>query len=314
MLAYADDGYFWVPGTGCGRPRWVCFGRRVIGAGHGIYVWNAGYWGPRIGYYGGIDYGYGYVGSAMPAATGTAAYSAKQDREQFRRVTINNTYNKTRRQQQRDAGQLNGGTGGTRRNRRRRARPRPSFIRHRPLRRRSIRPRPARTRRCSPQSTTAARRCSHVQGRPVHGARRRGREGRHGTVPAGRNAAGAAAKGTTGTANTLSAKQATGTPNAARSTLSNTGGAPKATNVAGPKKGSTAAARMARAPPSRRLIRRRAPPIDAARRPVGLSPAIGVNSWPETSPRSAGIRWSPQGQPRRSIVRSEAQAQQNKSR
>jgi WXXGXW repeat (2 copies) len=27
-----------------------------------LYAWHAGYWGPHIGFYGGIDYGFGYVG------------------------------------------------------------------------------------------------------------------------------------------------------------------------------------------------------------------------------------------------------------
>ena len=28
----------------------------------GIYLWHAGYWGPHIGFYGGINYGFGYIG------------------------------------------------------------------------------------------------------------------------------------------------------------------------------------------------------------------------------------------------------------
>jgi len=29
------------------------------------YVWYAGYWGPTVGFYGGIDYGFGYPGSGF---------------------------------------------------------------------------------------------------------------------------------------------------------------------------------------------------------------------------------------------------------
>ena len=43
------DGYLWTPGY------W--------GWGSGLYVWHPGYWGPHVGYYGGINYGYGYIGS-----------------------------------------------------------------------------------------------------------------------------------------------------------------------------------------------------------------------------------------------------------
>ena len=61
--AWGEFGYFWVPGT------WV----RAPGPGllwtpgywawnDGIYVWRAGYWGPRVGFYGGVNYGYGYTG------------------------------------------------------------------------------------------------------------------------------------------------------------------------------------------------------------------------------------------------------------
>jgi hypothetical protein len=32
------------------------------GFGGGLYVWHAGYWGPHVGFYGGINYGFGYGG------------------------------------------------------------------------------------------------------------------------------------------------------------------------------------------------------------------------------------------------------------
>lgn len=61
--AYADDGYFWVPGT------WVLVPEPGFlwtpgywGWGDGVFVFHEGYWGPHIGFYGGINYGFGYVG------------------------------------------------------------------------------------------------------------------------------------------------------------------------------------------------------------------------------------------------------------
>jgi len=61
--AYADDGYFWVPGT------WVLIPEPGFlwtpgywGWGDGVFVFHEGYWGPHIGFYGGINYGFGYVG------------------------------------------------------------------------------------------------------------------------------------------------------------------------------------------------------------------------------------------------------------
>ncbi len=39
-------------------------GRPVTGRfDDGLYYWNPGYWSPVVGYYGGIDYGYGYPGT-----------------------------------------------------------------------------------------------------------------------------------------------------------------------------------------------------------------------------------------------------------
>jgi hypothetical protein len=33
------------------------------GWGNGVYLWHAGYWGPHIGFYGGVNYGFGYFGA-----------------------------------------------------------------------------------------------------------------------------------------------------------------------------------------------------------------------------------------------------------
>ncbi len=61
--AYAPSGYYWVPGA------WVV--APYVGAlwtppywayGGGRYHWHHGYWGQHVGFYGGVNYGYGYVG------------------------------------------------------------------------------------------------------------------------------------------------------------------------------------------------------------------------------------------------------------
>jgi chemotaxis protein histidine kinase CheA len=61
---YADTGYYWVPGTWVQPPYagglwtpgyWGYYGGR--------YRYHRGFWGLHIGYYGGINYGYGYPGS-----------------------------------------------------------------------------------------------------------------------------------------------------------------------------------------------------------------------------------------------------------
>lgn len=61
--AWATTGYYWVPGAWVEPPYtgalwtpgyWAYRNNR--------YVFYRGYWGPHVGYYGGVNYGYGYVG------------------------------------------------------------------------------------------------------------------------------------------------------------------------------------------------------------------------------------------------------------
>ena len=61
--AWGGDDYYWVPGTWVEAPQpgylWT---PGYWGWNDGLYVWNGGYWGPHIGFYGGVNYGFGYVG------------------------------------------------------------------------------------------------------------------------------------------------------------------------------------------------------------------------------------------------------------
>jgi len=61
--AYGDDGYDWVDGAWVYPPYvGALWTPGYWGWGGGGYLWNAGYWGRHIGYYGGINYGFGYFG------------------------------------------------------------------------------------------------------------------------------------------------------------------------------------------------------------------------------------------------------------
>ncbi|HXT74272.1 MAG TPA: hypothetical protein VN785_10520 [Candidatus Angelobacter sp.] len=61
--AYGDDGYYWVPGTWVMAPEpGLLWTPGYWGWGDGIYVWHRGYWGRHVGFYGGINYGFGYPG------------------------------------------------------------------------------------------------------------------------------------------------------------------------------------------------------------------------------------------------------------
>jgi hypothetical protein len=77
-----EPGLLWTPGY------W--------GFNEGVYVWHGGYWGPHVGFYGGINYGYGY--------TGVGFWGGEWRGREFvynRSVTnvnvtvIHNTYNRT---------------------------------------------------------------------------------------------------------------------------------------------------------------------------------------------------------------------------
>jgi WXXGXW repeat (2 copies) len=61
--AYGPDGYYWVPGTWVEPPQvgflWT---PGYWGWGGAAFIFHEGYWGPHVGFYGGINYGYGYVG------------------------------------------------------------------------------------------------------------------------------------------------------------------------------------------------------------------------------------------------------------
>jgi hypothetical protein len=61
--AYGPEGYFWVPGAWVPAPfvggLWT---PGYWGWGSGLYVWHPGYWGQHVGYYGGVNYGFGYMG------------------------------------------------------------------------------------------------------------------------------------------------------------------------------------------------------------------------------------------------------------
>jgi hypothetical protein len=61
--AYGSGGYYWVPGTWCPPPYYgALWTPPYWGYYNGRYAFHHGYWGPHVGFYGGIDYGFGYIG------------------------------------------------------------------------------------------------------------------------------------------------------------------------------------------------------------------------------------------------------------
>src|SRR5208282_1042918 len=112
--AYGPAGYFWVPGTWILAPTpgflwtpgyWGFFG--------GAYAWHGGYWGPHVGYYGGINYGFGYGGVGFVGGEwrgGGFYYNRAVSNVSVTNVT--NVYNKTVIVNNATTTSYNGGTGG----------------------------------------------------------------------------------------------------------------------------------------------------------------------------------------------------------
>jgi hypothetical protein len=114
--AYGPLGYYWVPGT------WVL--APFVGAlwtpgywgwGGSAFIWHAGYWGPRIGFYGGVNYGFGYVGVGFVGGSWNGGVYRYNTAVTNVNVTNNtyNTYNQTVVQNNSlSRVSYNGGTGG----------------------------------------------------------------------------------------------------------------------------------------------------------------------------------------------------------
>jgi hypothetical protein len=60
---YASAGYYWVPGAWVYPPYYgALWTPPYWGWWQGRYRWHPGYWGTHVGFYGGINYGFGYIG------------------------------------------------------------------------------------------------------------------------------------------------------------------------------------------------------------------------------------------------------------
>ena len=66
------------------------------GWGGSAYLWHAGYWGPRVGFYGGINYGFGYTGVGYAGGywnRGVFSYNTAVTNVNVN--VVHNTYNRT---------------------------------------------------------------------------------------------------------------------------------------------------------------------------------------------------------------------------
>jgi hypothetical protein len=92
--AYGDDGYYWVPGTWVAAPQpgflWT---PHYWGWEGGHYIFHEGYWGPHIGFYGGVNYGFGYGGIGFAGGEWRGGHFAYNTAVvNVNRTVIHNTY------------------------------------------------------------------------------------------------------------------------------------------------------------------------------------------------------------------------------
>jgi len=90
-------GYYWVPGTWVQAPRvgflWT---PGWWGWGGGAFLFHEGYWGPHVGFYGGINYGFGYGGVGYLGGRWEGNHFAYNTYVNHVNTTIiHNTYNTT---------------------------------------------------------------------------------------------------------------------------------------------------------------------------------------------------------------------------
>jgi hypothetical protein len=108
-----DGEYYWVPGTWVMAPEvgylWT---PGYWGWGGSGYFFNEGYWGASVGFYGGIDYGFGYFGNGYEGGrweNGHFFYNTAVNRVDAN--AIHNVYN-TRVDEKVNRVSYNGGNGG----------------------------------------------------------------------------------------------------------------------------------------------------------------------------------------------------------
>jgi hypothetical protein len=94
---WTGSDYYWVPGTWVQPPQvGVLWTPGYWGFVGGMYGWHVGYWGPTVGFYGGVNYGFGYVGVGFAGgrwAGNSFAYNAAV--VNVNTTVIHNTYSQT---------------------------------------------------------------------------------------------------------------------------------------------------------------------------------------------------------------------------
>jgi len=92
--SYGEAGYFWVPGVWAQPPSaGLLWTPGYWGYEGGAYGWHRGYWGPHVGFYGGVNYGFGFGGFGFAGGEwrgGVFAYNSAV--ANFGSVHVTNVY------------------------------------------------------------------------------------------------------------------------------------------------------------------------------------------------------------------------------
>src|SRR6267143_5171291 len=113
---YDAGDYYWVPGAWVAPPTvGVLWTPPWWGWNNGAYVFNRGDWGPTVGFYGGVNYGYGYTGNGYWGGRWSGnnfQYNTAVTR--VNKTVINNTYvnNSFAKNVNANRTSFNGGNGG----------------------------------------------------------------------------------------------------------------------------------------------------------------------------------------------------------
>ena len=110
----AGDDYYWVPGTWVEAPEvGLLWTPGYWGWGNGGYFFREGYWGPHVGWYGGINYGFGYFGRGYEGGRWDHDHFYYNRSVNNVNVTeIHNVYNTTVINRNENRVSYNGGNGG----------------------------------------------------------------------------------------------------------------------------------------------------------------------------------------------------------
>jgi hypothetical protein len=108
--------YYWVPGVWVPPPRvGLLWTPGWWGWRNGAYAFNQGYWGPTVGFYGGINYGYGYTGNGYWGGRWSGnTFQYNTAVTHVNKTVINNTYvnNSFTKNVNANRTSFNGGNGG----------------------------------------------------------------------------------------------------------------------------------------------------------------------------------------------------------